>query len=186
MMRKKTARARKYYAPQNEEETKRPCDHPGCTKCGEYRAPKDRSLKEYYWFCLDHVQEYNAKWNYYDGLEEEQKEETAGRRRRFNFKNFGSRVKYNFGYDFAEFPDGLFGEKAPEFNSEEIYLSAEEKKYLKILELEHAELSVEILKKQYKKLVKKYHPDLHHNDKEAEEKFKFLSEAYEHFIKRFS
>lgn len=34
------------------------------------------------------------------------------------------------------------------------------------------------LKKAYRKVAKKYHPDLHPNDKEAEEKFKEVNEAY--------
>ena len=183
---KKPKRARKYFAPQNEDGHKRPCDHPGCTKCGEYRAPKDRSLKEYYWFCLEHVQEYNAKWNYYDGFDSDEDEKDKPKGRRFSFKNFGSRIKYNFGYDFVEFPEGLFGERNFELSEEDIYLSEQEKKYLQILELKISDLSVENIKKQYKKLVKKYHPDLNRDDEDAEEKFKQLSAAYNHFIKRFS
>ena len=35
------------------------------------------------------------------------------------------------------------------------------------------------IKKAYRKLAKKYHPDTHPGDKAAEEKFKEISEAYE-------
>ena len=35
------------------------------------------------------------------------------------------------------------------------------------------------LKKAYRRLAKQYHPDLHPNDKEAEEKFKEINEAYD-------
>lgn len=38
--------------------------------------------------------------------------------------------------------------------------------------------SADEIKKNYKKLAKKYHPDVNPNDKEAENKFKELSEAY--------
>ncbi len=38
--------------------------------------------------------------------------------------------------------------------------------------------TAEEIKKNYKKLAKKYHPDIHPDDKEAEIKFKELSEAY--------
>ena len=35
------------------------------------------------------------------------------------------------------------------------------------------------IKKAYRKLAKKYHPDLHPDDKNAEAKFKEISEAYD-------
>ena len=48
----------------------RHCEHPGCEMPGEHRAPKDRSLSDYWWFCLDHVRDYNRAWNYYAGMSE--------------------------------------------------------------------------------------------------------------------
>jgi hypothetical protein len=44
------------------------CDMPGCKAPGEFRAPKDRGLKEYYHFCMDHVREYNAAWDFFEGM----------------------------------------------------------------------------------------------------------------------
>ena len=42
---------------------------PGCPLEGEYRAPKSRSqLRDYFWFCLDHVRAYNAAWDFYKGM----------------------------------------------------------------------------------------------------------------------
>lgn len=47
----------------------RGCDHPTCANVGEYRAPQSReNLGSYYWFCLEHVRDYNAAWDYYAGL----------------------------------------------------------------------------------------------------------------------
>src|SRR5262249_32666581 len=47
----------------------RSCDMPGCDAMGEYRAPKSRrTLKDYWWFCLHHVRDYNASWDYYKGM----------------------------------------------------------------------------------------------------------------------
>lgn len=50
--------------------------------------------------------------------------------------------------------------------------------YYKILNLSK-DASQEDIKKSYRKLARKYHPDLHPNDKQAKEKFQQLSEAQE-------
>ena len=50
--------------------------------------------------------------------------------------------------------------------------------YYKILEVEKKSSLAEI-KKAYRKLARKYHPDLNPNDKNAERKFKEVSQAYE-------
>ena len=146
---KKAVRSRKYFAPQTDDKERR-CDHPGCNKPGEYRAPKNRRLKEYYWFCLEHVQEYN----------------------------FGYNIKDDFGF---------FGEYATDFAAmDDVWYNEEERRFLQIMELKPGEVSVETLKKQYKKLVKKYHPDVNHDDKNAEEKFKQLTIAYKALLAKFS
>jgi hypothetical protein len=39
---------------------------PGCRLHGEYRAPFARDkLEQYRWFCLEHVRDYNKKWDYF-------------------------------------------------------------------------------------------------------------------------
>ena len=47
------------------------------------------------------------------------------------------------------------------------------------------DVTPEILKKQYKKLAKKYHPDLNKEDESAEEKFKQISIAYHALKEKF-
>ncbi|NLW39592.1 MAG: J domain-containing protein [Tissierellia bacterium] len=54
----------------------------------------------------------------------------------------------------------------------------EYKDYYKILGVDK-NASQEDIKKAYRRLAKKYHPDLNPNDKEAQEKFKDINEAYE-------
>ncbi|MBC8590353.1 DnaJ C-terminal domain-containing protein [Wansuia hejianensis] len=54
----------------------------------------------------------------------------------------------------------------------------EYKDYYKILEVDK-NASQDEIKKSFRRLAKKYHPDLHPDDKSAQEKFKEINEAYE-------
>lgn len=177
---KRVQRQKKYFAPQNEGK-EHICDHPGCQEKGEYRAPKDRHLKDYYWFCLKHVQEYNQKWNYYDGEEDPEEHSRA----RMRFRWFGAKVKYSFGSEFTDEYEA-FREYSSDFSAmNEVYFSQEDRRNLKIMELDEEEdITVELVKKQYKKLVKKYHPDVNQGDAQAEEKFKLLGAAYKAILSR--
>lgn len=167
----KKTRESKYFAPQTKD-ARRTCDHPGCTKKGEFRAPKDRSLKDYYWFCLEHVQDYNSEWNYYEGISAEAPEENEAAD--MHFKNF-TNVKYNFMGDFDN------------YNNDFSFLyTKEELKFFQTLEIKPGEANLALIKKQYKKLAKKYHPDLNQSDKSMEEKFKNLSTAYKYLLTKFS
>ena len=173
---KRIKRRSKYFAPQNDH-AKHCCDHDGCNEAGEYRAPKDRRLKEYYWFCLKHVQEYNSKWNYFDGEEEDATEEETKRHFRF-----GSHIKYNFGFD-ADGNFRFYDEYRSDYSViKESRFTKEERKCLEIMELSIDDLTESLLKKHYKKVVKKYHPDLNPDNKDAEEKFKILSTSYKSLL----
>src|SRR5262245_46129393 len=46
-----------------------PCDWPGCAKPGAHRAPKGRGMEgQFYNYCLDHVQQYNKTYNFFEGM----------------------------------------------------------------------------------------------------------------------
>lgn len=54
------------------ESSARLCEHPECDRPGLYRAPRGpQELDRFRWFCLDHVREFNARWNYFEGLPED-------------------------------------------------------------------------------------------------------------------
>ena len=57
-------------------------------------------------------------------------------------------------------------------------------KLLKELDLK-LPISLEKIKKNYKKLVKIFHPDVNGNNKDAEEKFKQINESYKLLLKKF-
>jgi len=179
----KKQRPRKYFAPQNEG-IHHKCDHPGCEKRGEFRAPKDRSLKSYYWFCLEHVQEYNAKWNYY--TDETQDSEHEAFQKKTRFRGFHSKIKYKFGCDLDEELEFLHGFSGYDKVTDSVYFTKEDRKEMAELSIKEEEFNLASLKKQYKKLAKTCHPDLHPEDKEAEEKFKRLTEAYKKLLEKMS
>ena len=173
----------KYFEKQSKG-SHRPCDHPNCLNEGEYRAPKDKSLKEYFWFCWEHVREYNENWNYYADMKPEEIEEQIRR------DTVWDRPSWNFAPRKGVKPEnvrirdafGLFeedGEDAPKFRSTPYSMSAspEIDSALRILDLSPP-LTIEALKKRYKQLVKLYHPDITGGDKDAEERFKAVVEAY--------
>ena len=56
-------------------------------------------------------------------------------------------------------------------------LTIEENEALSILNLKFP-LTLDKIKKNYKKLVKIFHPDVNGNNKEAEEKFKEINKSY--------
>ena len=45
-------------------------------------------------------------------------------------------------------------------------------------------ITLETIKKNYKKLVKKFHPDVNGNNKEAEEKFKEINKSYKIILQK--
>jgi hypothetical protein len=52
-------------------DTARLCEHPECDRPGLYRAPRGpRELNNFRWFCLDHVREYNQRWNFFEGMDD--------------------------------------------------------------------------------------------------------------------
>jgi hypothetical protein len=155
------------------------CDHAGCRAEGLYRAPKSRDrLTEYFWFCLDHVRDYNRAWNYYAGMNPEEIEaqlrcDTVWDRPTWPLGRWG-RPRQTFGADL--FPDDIdpFGERrapappAPKSKTE-----------LALAELDLAPGStVEEIKRRYKTLAKLLHPDANGGDKLAEERLKSINLAY--------
>jgi hypothetical protein len=160
----------------------RACDQPGCGESGDFRAPKSRdTLHDYYWFCLDHVRAYNAAWDFYAGMSADEIElllrnDVTWERptwplgqRGSSFRFDASRIKDGFGIFGEEFGETL-QERAPAAGSAE--LSAMREMNLT------APLTVELVRARYKELCKLHHPDTNGGDKEAEERFKRIGQAY--------
>lgn len=167
----------------DEQPTVRCCDSPGCDAAGEYRAPKSREqLRDYYWFCLEHVRAYNSAWNYYSGMSEA---EVEGQRRA---DTYWHRPTWPFAGDRAASeatndPFGLFEEEQAERQAQEERFNAStpELAALAILDLSPPVTRQEI-KNRYKELVKRHHPDANGGSRDAEERLKAINRAYDTLI----
>ena len=162
------------------EPPKRPCDVPGCPCAGEYRAPKDKSLKEYYWFCLEHVREYNAKWDYYADMteaeiEQQLKDDYGWGRPTWDM---GERVASRLFADPLGLKREAFGDKTAKPKTEKRpAVDPAVTAAARILELSFP-LDKKQAKTNYKRLAKICHPDSTGGDKKLEERFKDLTDAY--------
>ena len=168
----------------------RPCDHPGCIAGGVHRAPKSRlDLRDYYWFCLEHIRAYNSAWNYYAGMsdseiEAEIRHDTVWQRPSWRLGDrhgpgYAARIRDYFDVfsgnsHSADRRSGRNGYRAKEASQR--VLSAREQA-LAVFEIEPPFTPVR-LKARYKTLVKLHHPDSHGGDKAAEEKLKIVNQAY--------
>ena len=169
------------------------CDSPKCNEKGEYRAPKSRvMLNKYFYFCLDHIKEYNKSWDFYRGMSVEQIEnsirsDTFWDRPSWPLKNSFKNIFDEFNEyveDFVKNDDDKINDTYFKNKLLDESLTIEEAKALKELDLKMP-ISLEKIKKNYKKLVKIFHPDVNGNNKDAEEKFKQINESYKLLLKKF-
>jgi len=155
----------------------RRCAADGCPLEGIYPAPRSRdALRDYLWFCLDHVRTYNKAWNYYDGLhgaalEAEIRRATTWERPSWKFAT-------------GQLSDGAFTDPLGLFDFDKRdpskpgrLLSAEERAAWDTLKLAPVD-DLDIVKKQYKQLVKENHPDKNGGDAGAEERLKEINLAF--------
>ena len=166
----------------------RRCDYPGCTGPGEYRAPKSPDLlDEFFWFCRDHVREYNLKWNFFQGQTDEEFQQFLDNDRVWGraTQPFGKRP--DEGRAWARLgvsdPMELLGEKAtrstaPAAGGATRKLPSTERKALEILDARDSWSRAEI-RKQYKSLVKDLHPDLNGGNRADEDRLQEVVWAWD-------
>ena len=170
------------------------CDYENCFERGDYKAPISRlRLNEYYLFCLKHVAIYNKSWDFYRGLNVDQielsiRKDAIWDRPSWPLKGNPSNIMNQL-REFLNNDYSLFEKEKDlqDFLKNRIIdekLTKEEQKSLKIMNLSMP-ISVDEIKKKYKKLVKIFHPDVNDNNKEAEKQFKEINEAYKILLKRF-
>jgi hypothetical protein len=163
------------------------CYHAKCHAIGVHRAPKSRNqLKEYYWFCLDHIREYNKNWNYCIGLdvrriEREIRNDTVWRRPTWPLNGnsrqsvAGAWFEDNFEIlgDIIDSGDSAYTKQS----QQPVHSDPEATRALHVMDLT-APITLTALKSRYKDLVKRLHPDTNNGDKSAEDRLKTINEAY--------
>ena len=169
------------------ETSQKNCDYPGCAEPGLYRAPKSPDLlDDFFWFCKDHVREYNLKWNFFNGTSDEEFQKYLDKARvweretkPFSQKDDG-RAWARLG---VNDPMAILGEKATQNPGKVVSnvtrkLPPTERKALDILEARDTWTRTEI-RKQYKGLVKDLHPDLNGGNRADEERLQEVVWAWD-------
>ena len=166
---------------------------PGCDAGGTHKAPKGRAQEgEYFWFCLDHVREYNKSYNYFSGMNDAaiqafQRDASIGHRPTWqmgvNAKadetpvrgRRAGRVQLVGGRKdpFRLFGDGFQAGPGPERRK----VHNMEARSLSTLGLDKSATAAEI-KARYKLLVKRHHPDANGGDRSLEDRLREIIQAY--------
>lgn len=163
------------------------CDYPGCKEKAAFRAPKSPDLlDEFFWFCKDHIREYNLKWNFFQGTTDEEFQKFLDKDRvweretkpfsRIGDGNAWARLGVND-------PMALLGEKATQnpgrvLSQATRKLPATERKAIEILDARDTMSKTEI-RKVYKGLIKVLHPDMNGGDRSHEEQLQEVVWAWD-------
>ncbi|MES2542423.1 MAG: DnaJ domain-containing protein [Pseudomonadota bacterium] len=163
------------------------CDYPGCKEKAAFRAPKSPDLlDEFFWFCKDHIREYNLKWNFFQGTTDDEFQKFLDKDRvweretkpfsRIGDGNAWARLGVND-------PMALLGEKATQnpgrpSSAATRKLPATERKAVEILDARDTMSKTEI-RKVYKGLIKVLHPDMNGGDRSHEEQLQEVVWAWE-------
>jgi len=158
------------------------CDYKNCKNIGKHKAPieKDNS-KKFRWLCLNHIKEFNQRWDYFKGMSNHEiynfmKSDMTWHKPTQSFNspdNFFNILWKNTLNEGENILNRKHGEKIKTI----INFSNKDREAFKIIGLEVG-VKWNIIQNQFKKLVKKYHPDMNAGNKKFEEKLKIVTLAY--------
>lgn len=169
----------------------RGCDRPGCPEAGEFRAPGPRGSSfdgpgEYRWFCLDHVREFNAGYDWFAGMTPEEilraQSPVHGWER--ETRAFSPTAGIDSAPRWADFADPLEAISArararrPAERKDGRPVSPDERRALDVLGLP-LDSDRSMLRSRYSALVREYHPDRNGGDRSFEKQLQKVVEAYQ-------
>jgi hypothetical protein len=171
------------------------CNRPACQNPAYYKAPLNpQNLTQYQYFCLEHIQEYNKRWNYCENMTSEQiiehlEKDMVGHRPTWSStgkskQQYQSKSNFTFDdpFDFAKtIFDDIHAEKEAFKQREALNIMSKEAKNIQqacvVLQVTYPP-EFALFKENYKKLVKQYHPDINKDNPDAEKKIKEIIAAY--------
>ena len=182
---KKNPRGRRGMSGASETST-RLCDQEGCEVAGKFRAPKAPDvLDDFFWFCQQHVREYNLKWNFFDGTTEaeinaQQSKDKVWERATKPMSDPEARAWARLG---IEDPHQVLGKNATQNpgrggSAAARRLPPTEKRAIEILEAAPDAAKADV-RKAYKALIKVLHPDMNGGDRSQEEQLQEVVWAWD-------
>jgi hypothetical protein len=181
---KKNPRGRRSVSGASETST-RVCDHEGCERAGKYRAPKAPDvLDDYYWFCQQHIREYNLKWNFFDGKTEAEMnaQHSADKVWERKTKPAGDPEAKAWARLGIEDPHQVLGANSTRNKGRNAgagrRLPPAEQKAIEILDAK-ADMTKKEVRKIYKSLIKVLHPDMNGGDRSQEEQLQQVVWAWD-------
>ncbi len=178
------------------EDTGRECAHPRCSEPGEYRAPGGRGHGfdgpgEWRWLCLEHVREFNAGYDWFEGMSAE--EVFAAQSPASGWRTECPSFRPTAGVDgmprWSDFDDPLdaisaraSGIKSRARREAEMAMdgrfSREEAEALETMGL-GLDTDRKGLRRRYSEPVRRYHPDRNGGDRQYETRLNRVVEAYQ-------
>jgi hypothetical protein len=164
------------------------CGEAGCDAPGEFRAPLEPGNFDgpgaWRWLCLDHVREFNTRYNFFNGMSADEIEE---QQRPFAGWERETRAFSTAGADrppsWADFTDPLeaisarFKRTMPQDRADGRPLSGEDRRALKELGLD-VNADRKALRTAYSERVRRFHPDRNGGDRGHEVSLQKTIAAY--------
>jgi hypothetical protein len=171
------------------------CRAPGCSEPGQFRAPGPRSASfdgpgDSLWFCLDHVREFNAAYDWFAGMSADEilaaQHPAAGWANGSTTRAFRADAGVGGAPRWADFDDPLdaIGARANGIReravrgAEALRFTPREREALTALDLAPG-IDLRALRRRYSELVRRYHPDRNGGDRSHEARLVRVVEAYQ-------
>lgn len=172
----------------------RACAYPGCSEIGEFRAPdlsgraaSPNGPGDYQYLCLDHVREFNARYDWFTGMSAD--EILAAQSPTHVWASETRAFRPTAGVDsppkWADFHDPLdaisarYKQHMPKARADGHLFSADDRHALKTLGLSE-DVDRRALRSAYSVLVRKFHPDKNGGNRSHEKALQDVIAAYTH------